>query len=210
MKKLFKTLSFILMGSFAAASPALMLCSQQNAGSVEGAFIVIRTLCNTNERQITITDLQNLSTFIPSPVGVTNQSNNNTAIDNLAISVTNDYSLSAKNIVLQNIETMERIPGTSLTMNNQAINLLAGKTVAMKAQNSILQLDQNLKADAAKKITVDAGDEIMIKTGKASITLNKDGTIIIKGVNITLDGSGKINAKASNDVVLKGSTIVAN
>ena len=39
------------------------------------------------------------------------------------------------------------------------------------------------------------------QTGEASITMNKDGTIVIKGKDLTLDGSGKINVTASGDVV---------
>ena len=50
----------------------------------------------------------------------------------------------------------------------------------------------------------------MIKTGDASITMKKDGTIVIKGKDITVEGSGKINVKASGDVVMKGSKITGN
>jgi type VI secretion system secreted protein VgrG len=54
------------------------------------------------------------------------------------------------------------------------------------------------------------GDEITIKTGEASITMKKDGTITIRGKDITLDGSGKINVKASGDVILKGAKVTQN
>ena len=57
---------------------------------------------------------------------------------------------------------------------------------------------------------LDAGDEITIKTGSASITMKKDGTITIKGKDITINGSGKINVKASSDVVIKGSKVTQN
>ncbi len=50
----------------------------------------------------------------------------------------------------------------------------------------------------------------MLKTGSASITMKKDGTIAIKGKDILIEGSGKITAKASGDMVLKGSKIGAN
>jgi type VI secretion system secreted protein VgrG len=40
--------------------------------------------------------------------------------------------------------------------------------------------------------------------------MKKDGTITIKGKDITLEGSGKINIKASSDVVVKGSQIKQN
>jgi type VI secretion system secreted protein VgrG len=64
--------------------------------------------------------------------------------------------------------------------------------------------------EVGKKLIVDVGDQITIKTGSASITMKKDGTITIKGKDITLDGSGKINVKASSDVVIKGSKVTQN
>jgi type VI secretion system secreted protein VgrG len=57
---------------------------------------------------------------------------------------------------------------------------------------------------------VDAGDQVVLKTGEASITMKKDGTIVIKGKNITIQGSGKINVKADSDIVMKGSNIKQN
>ena len=40
--------------------------------------------------------------------------------------------------------------------------------------------------------------------------MKKDGTILIKGKDITVTGSGKITVKASGDIVMKGSTIKQN
>jgi type VI secretion system secreted protein VgrG len=68
--------------------------------------------------------------------------------------------------------------------------------------------------DDATKVTnnyvVDAGDSITIKTGDASITMKKDGTIQIKGKDITIAGSGKICVKADGDIVMTGSNIKQN
>jgi type VI secretion system secreted protein VgrG len=69
------------------------------------------------------------------------------------------------------------------------------------------------KDDATKvtnKFLLDAGDEITIKTGDASITMKKDGTITIKGKDITVTGSGKVNVKADSDITMKGSKILHN
>ena len=55
-----------------------------------------------------------------------------------------------------------------------------------------------------------AGDEILLKTGSASILMKKNGDIQIKGKNITVSGSGKINMKASSKMTLKGSQIAEN
>jgi len=40
--------------------------------------------------------------------------------------------------------------------------------------------------------------------------MKKDGTIVIKGKDITIDGSGQITGKASKDIVLKGQKILQN
>ena len=49
---------------------------------------------------------------------------------------------------------------------------------------------------------IDAGDQITLKTGKASIVMKKNGDIVIKGKKITTKGSG--------DVVIKGSKVGIN
>jgi type VI secretion system secreted protein VgrG len=64
--------------------------------------------------------------------------------------------------------------------------------------------------NVGKKWTVTAGDQITLKTGDASIVMKKDGTITIKGKDITIQGSGKINVKADSDVTIKGSQIKQN
>jgi type VI secretion system secreted protein VgrG len=44
----------------------------------------------------------------------------------------------------------------------------------------------------AVKIAVDAGDEIVLKTGDARITMKKNGDISIEGKVITIKGSGNV------------------
>jgi type VI secretion system secreted protein VgrG len=68
--------------------------------------------------------------------------------------------------------------------------------------------DDTLKV--GKKLLVEAGDEIVLKTGQSTITMKKDGTITIKGKDITVQGSGKINVKANGDVTIKGSKVKEN
>ncbi|MBL8302664.1 MAG: hypothetical protein JNM26_07825, partial [Ideonella sp.] len=55
-----------------------------------------------------------------------------------------------------------------------------------------------------------AGDSLELVCGDARILLKKDGTVVIKGKDISLEGSGKIHIKASSDVVIKGSKVVQN
>lgn len=61
-----------------------------------------------------------------------------------------------------------------------------------------------------KKLTVEAADQILIKTGKSSILLKRDGSIKIEGKDIVVSGSGAISAKASKDIILKGKKIAQN
>ena len=59
-------------------------------------------------------------------------------------------------------------------------------------------------------MVINAGESVTIKTGDASIVMKRDGTITIKGKDISLHASGKINAKAEGDIVMKGSKILKN
>ena len=75
-------------------------------------------------------------------------------------------------------------------------------------RSSSIGKDDSLKI--TNNLVIDAGDSVTIKTGSASISMKKDGTITIKGKDITIDGSGKINIKADGDIVMKGSKILQN
>jgi type VI secretion system secreted protein VgrG len=72
------------------------------------------------------------------------------------------------------------------------------------------KVDENDNLTVTKKLIIDAGESVMIKTGSASISMKKDGTITIKGKDITIDGSGKVNVNASGDVTIKGSKVKQN
>jgi type VI secretion system secreted protein VgrG len=63
-----------------------------------------------------------------------------------------------------------------------------------------------------KTVEIIAGESITIRTenGKASINMNKDGTIMIKGKDITVDDSGKTNVKAAGNIAMKGRKILQN
>ena len=71
-------------------------------------------------------------------------------------------------------------------------------------------ITKNSKITVGKAFALEATDEISLTSGSASITLKKDGTIQIKGKDVTVEGSGKINVKASSDVIIKGSKIAQN
>jgi type VI secretion system secreted protein VgrG len=64
--------------------------------------------------------------------------------------------------------------------------------------------------NVGNSLIIEAGDSITIKVGSASISMEKDGTITIKGKDITVDGSGKIVAQASGIMTLKAQKIHEN
>ena len=61
-----------------------------------------------------------------------------------------------------------------------------------------------------KKLRLEAYDEIVIETGKSSISMKKNGNIVIKGTDIIIEGKEKINVKASGEVILRGNKIKDN
>lgn len=61
-----------------------------------------------------------------------------------------------------------------------------------------------------KGLLIDAGEQVLITTGSAAITMKKDGTITITGKDVTIDASGKITVKAGGNVIVKGQKILQN
>jgi type VI secretion system secreted protein VgrG len=87
---------------------------------------------------------------------------------------------------------------------------VGGKEQRDVAEDRQTMIGKDEKLQVGKKYYLEAADEITLKTGDASITMKKDGTIQIKGKDITITGSGKVGVKADGDMVLKGSKIAQN
>jgi type VI secretion system secreted protein VgrG len=99
----------------------------------------------------------------------------------------------------------------------QTITVGAAQLVSVGAvQVNSIGLDRttnvgiNDSLTVGKKIAINAGDEILIQTGAAQILMKKDGTIAIKGKDISITGTGKIQIKASKDMILKAQKIAQN
>lgn len=84
---------------------------------------------------------------------------------------------------------------------NQSVSVGENQTTSVEKDNAL---------KVGKNLVIDAGDSVVIKTGKASISMKKDGTIAISGKDISIDGSGKINVKASGNITMKGQKILQN
>jgi type VI secretion system secreted protein VgrG len=94
--------------------------------------------------------------------------------------------------------------GGNATMNVNAdeTRAVAGGRATSIGKDDSLSITHNL--------VIQAGDSVTISTGDASISMKKDGTITIKGKDITVQGSGKINHKADSNITMKGSKILQN
>ena len=76
------------------------------------------------------------------------------------------------------------------------------------ARQQTISLDDRL--EVGKRLVISAGDEIVLEAGDATMTLKKNGDIVLRGKNVQVDGSGKIQIKADADVVVKGSRVGGN
>lgn len=90
---------------------------------------------------------------------------------------------------------------TETVGKGEGITVTGGRTVSIGKDDSLT---------VGKNLIIKAADSISITTGSASIVMKKDGTIKIMGKDITIDGSGKINVKASSNVVVTGSKVGIN
>ena len=102
--------------------------------------------------------------------------------------------------------------GASKSLNaGSNISEKAGGKISNSAGGKIgLDAGGDINASSKAKVMIDAASQITLKCGGSSIVMKSGGDILIKGTNITLKGSGKINAKAGGTMTLKGSTIKEN
>ncbi len=108
---------------------------------------------------------------------------------------------------------------------DQSVNVGGGDTLAVakassvtigdvctvsvaKARSTSIGEDDSLSV--GKNLSIEAGDSITVSTGSASISMKKDGTIVIKGKDITVDASGKITIKSSGDTKMTAAKILQN
>ncbi len=98
----------------------------------------------------------------------------------------------------------------TLTINEKrTLEVGSDESITVGANRGI-DVTDNQTLNVGKKFSVEAGDEIHLKTGSAELKLESDGTITLKGADITIDGSGKIKLKAGGDLIIEASKIKQN
>ena len=97
----------------------------------------------------------------------------------------------------------ERVGGSRSATIGDDSSESVGKSKSVSAGKEMsLTSGDNFSISGGKKGTITIADELTIKCGKATITMKKNGDILINGK--------KIQVKASGDVVMKGKKILEN
>ena len=87
-----------------------------------------------------------------------------------------------------------------LSVGNDLTAEIKGKETHTVTKDRVTNAKENDTLDVGKKLTITAGDEIVLQTSDATIIMKKNGDITIKGKKIIIKGSG--------DVIVKGQKIV--
>lgn len=110
-----------------------------------------------------------------------------------------------------NLATDNMTPGIrQLSVGTNDVLQVGGDRSVTVGRNDTLAVTAGQSVSVGKTLRLQAGDQLELVCGAASLLMKKDGTVVIKGKDITLEGTGKINIKASGDVVLKGNKVTQN
>lgn len=107
-------------------------------------------------------------------------------------------------------QTLDVTGAQTVTVGKDMGETISGGQSSTVKKGRTTSVTEDDALTVGKNIKISAGDSITLVTGDASITMKKDGTIRIKGKDISIDASGKINAKADGDIVMKGAKILQN
>ena len=124
---------------------------------------------------------------------------------NETIAISKDYSQS-----ISGSRTLSVTKDEAISVSGGRSDEVSKDEQVSIGQNRTQEIGQNDTLSVSKKLSIDAGDSVEIVTGSASITMQQDGTITVKGNNITLSGDGDITIKAGGNVVIKGSKVTQN
>ncbi|HKB04346.1 MAG TPA: type VI secretion system tip protein TssI/VgrG [Gemmataceae bacterium] len=98
---------------------------------------------------------------------------------------------------------------TESVAKDESLTVTGGQTESIGKDRGISVTGAD-SLNVGKTLAITAADSITLTTGSASITMKKDGTIFIKGKDITVEGSGEIIGKATKNMTLKGKKILQN
>jgi type VI secretion system secreted protein VgrG len=113
-------------------------------------------------------------------------------------------------ITIQANRTEEVKKNEDITIGENRTEQVGKNEEVQIGKNRTHQIKEVDKLEVGKKLLVDVGDEIVIRTGKASIIMRKNGFIELSGVDISVIGKGEIILKATKDITIKGKKVKEN
>ncbi|MCO5092489.1 DUF2345 domain-containing protein [Bosea sp. (in: a-proteobacteria)] len=127
-----------------------------------------------------------------------------TAGANLAIAAGANAGLTAGN-------RLRVSSGQEASFETRSFNVAAAVGCTINSgQNLAVTCGKEIAVTAGKTVSIQGSDAAALKSGAAALNLKKDGSAELQGRDITLKASGRIDAKASSQVALKGSKIFQN
>lgn len=87
-------------------------------------------------------------------------------------------------------------------------SLHAGRNLSL-VSGTHMKLTSNMKFEVVSgdRMVMITADEVNLQCGSAQLHMKKDGSISLKGKDITVDGSGRINIKAAGEVAIRGAKV---
>jgi type VI secretion system secreted protein VgrG len=104
----------------------------------------------------------------------------------------------------------ERIDGDAVTQVGGKTSLEVGRDLIERIDGERHEIVAGSRTTTAKRVVLEAREEIVLTAGQACITLRADGTITISGSEIALRSSGSVRIRASSDITLTGARLVGN
>ncbi len=203
---------------FVNSSHALVLCAASGGVAnqiTEGATVVVRTSCLGNETIVTPFTLSSsdfsetinrdktsvIGGNLTSTVGK-NRTETVGQDESIVIGVNRSEVIGGQSELQIGASRVEEI-GVNHTLQVEKDELVVvggnSRTEIKGTSQQVIAKDQSL---TAKRISLTAADQIMLKTGRAMIMMKKNGDVTITGVTINVKGSG--------NVVIKGSKVSEN
>ena len=98
----------------------------------------------------------------------------------------------------------------TLTVGSNLSSTIGATATLSAGQDLNLSVGNDMSVLVDGNGVVDAAQQWIVQSGKASNVFDNNGDIAIEGKNIRLEGAGEVSVRASGDLVLKGSRILQN
>lgn len=121
------------------------------------------------------------------------------------------HDIGANDSLSVKADRSEEIGGNwqSTVSKDWTVSVSGGATFSIE-KDMAQTMGGKFNAEAKGSVVISSDKDIALQCGDAEIVLKKDGSIFIKGKDIKIDGSGKIDVKAAKDMIMKGQKILQN